>query len=136
MCLACQMEDEMWLAYLDYVAQQEKLGAIGVADAQRENAIQVSNATKLKEIGTREAHREQAVRVAQLDKEQKVGEQTATFERDAQTKAAERDMRIAVADANAKAIAGEKPTIPKPPVPKLIDGESVRTLAARRIRAV
>ncbi len=89
------------------VAQQEKVGAIGVADAQRENAIQVANATKLKEIGTREAHREQAVRVAQLDKEQKVGEQTAAFERDAQVKDAERAMRIALADANAKAVAGE-----------------------------
>jgi flotillin len=89
------------------VAQQEKVGAIGVADAQRENAIQVANATKLKEIGTREAHREQAVKVAQLDKEQKVGEQTAAFERDAQVKDAERAMRIALADANAKAVAGE-----------------------------
>jgi flotillin len=89
------------------VAQQEKVGAIGVADAQRENSIQVANANKLKEIGTREAHREQAVRVAQLDKEQKVGEQTAAFERDAQVKDAERAMRIALADANAKAVAGE-----------------------------
>ena len=25
MCLACQMEDELWFAYLDQVAQQEKL---------------------------------------------------------------------------------------------------------------
>jgi hypothetical protein len=24
MCLACQMEDELWVAYLDHVAQQEK----------------------------------------------------------------------------------------------------------------
>jgi flotillin len=93
-------------AHVD-VAQQEKLGAIGVADAQRENAIQVANANKLREIGTREAAREQAVRVAQLDKEQKVGEQTASFEREAQVKDAERAMRISLADANAKAVAGE-----------------------------
>jgi flotillin len=89
------------------VAQQEKLGAIGVAEAQREKAIQCANANKLQEIGMREAQREQAVRVAQLDKEQKIGEQTASFEREAQVKDAERGMRIALADANAKAIAGE-----------------------------
>ena len=35
-----------------------------------------------------------------------------------------------------EAIAGERPTIREPPVPKLIDGDSVRTLEARRIRAV
>jgi flotillin len=93
-------------AHVD-VAQQEKLGAIGVADAQRENSIQVANANKLREIGTREASREQAVRLAQLDKEQKIGEQTASFEREAQVKDAERGMRIALADANAKAVAGE-----------------------------
>jgi flotillin len=89
------------------VAQQEKLGAIGVADAHRENAIQVANASKLRDIGTREATREQAVRLAQLDKEQKIGEQTAAFEREAQVKDAERAMRIALADANAQAVAGE-----------------------------
>src|SRR5262249_16541835 len=89
------------------VAQQEKMGAIGVAEAQREKAIQVANANKLQEIGMREAQREQAVRVAQLEKEQKVGEQTAAFEREAQVKDAERGMRIALAEANAKAIAGE-----------------------------
>src|SRR5262245_45117182 len=89
------------------VAEQEKLGQIGVAEAEREKAIQVASAVKLREIGTRENQREQAVRVAQLDKEQKIGEQTAAFEREAQVKDAERAMRIATADANAKAVAGE-----------------------------
>src|SRR5438132_9569147 len=89
------------------VAEQEKNGQIGVTEADRDKAIQVSNAVKLKEIGTREAQREQAVRVAQLDKEQKIGEQTAGFEREAQVKDAERQMRIALAGANAKAITGE-----------------------------
>ncbi len=32
MCLACQMDDEMWFAYLDQVARQEKASA---ADAAR-----------------------------------------------------------------------------------------------------
>lgn len=27
MCLACQMEDELWFAYLDQVARQEKTAA-------------------------------------------------------------------------------------------------------------
>jgi flotillin len=89
------------------VAEQEKMGQIGVAVAERDRAVQVANASKLREIGMREAQREQAVRVAQLDKEQKVGEQTASFEREAQVKDAERKMRVALADANAKAIDGE-----------------------------
>jgi flotillin len=89
------------------VSQQEKHGAIGVAEAAREKAIEVANANKLREIGTREASREQAIRLAELDKEQKIGEQTAGFEREAQVKDAERKMRVALADANAKAISGE-----------------------------
>jgi hypothetical protein len=27
MCLACQMEDELWFAYLDHVAEQKKVAA-------------------------------------------------------------------------------------------------------------
>ncbi|MBN2023133.1 MAG: SPFH domain-containing protein [Pirellulales bacterium] len=89
------------------VADNERMGEIRVADAQREKDVQVANAQKLREIGTREAMREQAVRVAELEKEQQVGEQTAGFEREAQVKQAERDMRIQLADADARAIEGE-----------------------------
>lgn len=89
------------------VADQEKLGEVRVADADREKAIQVASATKLKEIGTREAQREQAVRLAELVKEQTIGEQTAAFQRDTQVKEAEQQMRISVAEANAKAVDGE-----------------------------
>jgi hypothetical protein len=32
MCLACQMEDELWLAYLAQVAEQEKASATGAAE--------------------------------------------------------------------------------------------------------
>ena len=67
----------------------------------------MANAHKVREIGTREAMREQAVRVAELDKEQKIGEQTAGFQRDAEVKNAERDMRIKLAQADAKAVEGE-----------------------------
>jgi flotillin len=89
------------------VADQEKLGEVRVADAEREKAIQVASATKLREIGTREAEREKAVRLAELTKEQTIGEQTAAFQRDTQVKEAEQTMRIAVAEANAKAVDGE-----------------------------
>ena len=89
------------------VAENVRMGESRVAEADRDKAIQVAAATKLKQIGTREAEREQAVRLAELAKEQSVGEQTAKFEQDAQVKDAERQMRITVAQANAKAIEGE-----------------------------
>jgi flotillin len=89
------------------VAEQEKLGETRVAEANRDKFVQVANAEKIKQLGVREAQREQAVKIATLEKEQKVGEQTAAFLRDAQVKDAERAMRIALADANAKAVAGE-----------------------------
>jgi len=89
------------------VAENVRMGESRVAEADRDKAIQVAAATKLKQIGTREAEREQAVRLAELAKEQSVGEQTAKFEQDAQVKDAERQMRVTVAQANAKAIEGE-----------------------------
>ena len=89
------------------VADNEKMGEIRVAEAEREKAVQVANANKIQAIGTREALREQAVRVADLDKEQVVGEQAAGFQREAQVKDAEREMRIKLADADARAVEGE-----------------------------
>jgi flotillin len=111
------------------VAEQEKNGAIGVADATREKAIQVAKSQQLREIGLHDATREQAVRVAELDRDQKIGEQTAlrdqivrlaelekekkiaeqaaAYERDSRVKESEQTMRVAIAEANAKAITGE-----------------------------
>ncbi|MFH0944023.1 MAG: SPFH domain-containing protein [Planctomycetota bacterium] len=89
------------------VAVQEKKGAIGVAENQRERQIQVANAVKFQSIGTKEAEREQAVRLAVLEKEKAVGEETARFEQESMIKDAEREMRIQVASANAKAVTGE-----------------------------
>jgi flotillin len=89
------------------VAEQEKLGEIRVANANREKAVQVADAAKVREIGLREMTREQAVRVAELDKEQQIGEQTAALERETQIKEAEQKKRVAVADADARAQAGE-----------------------------
>ncbi len=89
------------------VAEQVKLGAIGVAAASRDQLIEVANNEKLRDMGTKQAERERAVRLAELDKERKIGEQTAAFQQEAQVRDAERQMRIAVAEANAQAVSGE-----------------------------
>ncbi|MEW6072057.1 MAG: SPFH domain-containing protein [Planctomycetota bacterium] len=89
------------------VAQQVKKGAVGVADADRERLVLVANAEKERDIGTKDAERERAVRVAELEKARAVGEQTAQFEQEALIRDQEREMRIRVAGANAKAVTGE-----------------------------
>jgi flotillin len=89
------------------VADEVKQGEIRVAGADRDKVVQVASATKEREIGTRLAAREQAVRIAELEKEQTVGEQTAAFQRDVEVKQAEQQKRIAMAEANAKAVDGE-----------------------------
>ena len=89
------------------VAEQEKQGAIRVANAERDQSVSVASSQKDREIGLEEAKRERAVRVAAIQKEQAVGEQQAAFERDMAVKEAERAKRVAVAAADAAAIAGE-----------------------------
>lgn len=100
------------------VADNERMGEIRVADAEKEKAIQVANAKKDQAIGTREADREQIVKTAEIDQEQAVrladlervklvGQQSAEFEKDAQIKDAEREMRVRLANANAEAVKGE-----------------------------
>ncbi len=89
------------------VADQEKLGEVRVADAERDRAVLVANAHKIREIGIREAEKDQLVRVAEVEREQKVGEQRAAFERDAQVKDADRIRRVSIAENEAKAIEGE-----------------------------
>lgn len=100
------------------VADNERMGEIRVAAAEKDKAIQVANAQKERVVGTREAEREQtvktaeieqeqAVRLAELDRVKVVGEQSAAFEKEAEVKAAERDMRVKLADADAAAVEGE-----------------------------
>src|SRR6476620_5024537 len=72
------------------VAEQEKKGQTGVAEAERDRAVAVASATKEREIGTRDAMREQAIRVAQLEKDRQVGEQTAKLEQEALIKESQR----------------------------------------------
>jgi len=90
------------------VAEQQKRGAIGVAEAERERAVSVANAEKVRDIGTKEAERERAVKLAELDKEKSIGEQAAKYQQEAQVRDSEREMRVRVADANAKAVVGEE----------------------------
>jgi flotillin len=89
------------------VAEQEKLGAIGVADADRERQIQVASAEKLREIGTKEADRDKQVRLAELGKDAQVGQQRAAYEQEVLVREADQAKRIRVAEANAAAVAGE-----------------------------
>jgi flotillin len=90
------------------VAQQEKMGATGVAVAEREKSIEVANATKLREIGTGEALRDQVVRVAQLEREKQVGQQTAVLEREAQVKEAQRQQAVRIAELDRDQKIGEQ----------------------------
>ncbi len=89
------------------VAEQEKQGAIRVAEAEREQSVSVAEAQKERDIGLQQATRERAVSIAAIQKEQTVGEQQAAFGRDVAVKEAEREKRVAVAAADATAIAGE-----------------------------
>ncbi len=89
------------------VAEQEKLGAIAVAQAEQEKDIEVSNANREREIGVKSAQRDTAVRVADLDRETSVAQQRAEYTRDTEIAQADQERRIAVSAANANAITGE-----------------------------
>jgi flotillin len=90
------------------VAEQEKLGEVRVAEAERDRTVQVSNAIKLREIGMREAEREKMVRIADLDKEQKFGEASAALEREALIKQKEREQAVRVAELDREQRVGEQ----------------------------
>lgn len=89
------------------VAEQQKKGAIGVADAKRVQSVEVAIAEKDRDIGTAQAVRDREVTVAALSRDTIVGQQSAQFEQEAQVKDREREMRVAVAAANAQAVTGE-----------------------------
>ncbi|MGY8769176.1 MAG: flotillin family protein [Pirellulales bacterium] len=89
------------------VADNEKMGETRVAEAQRDQAVQVANANKEQLIGTRAAERDQGIKVADMKKEQTIGERQAEYEREAQVKTAEQDKRVRMAEADAVAIEGE-----------------------------
>ncbi len=89
------------------VAENERMGEIKVANAERDRSIQVASARKEQSIGTREAERDQAMQLAAMERQQIVAEKQAAFEREASVKDAERQMRVQVANADAVAIEGE-----------------------------
>ncbi len=89
------------------VADNEKMGEVRVATAEREKSVSVAEARKEQAIGIRKAGRDQAIQVAEMEKEQAVGEQAAAFQREALVKLAEREMRVRVSEADAAAISGE-----------------------------
>ncbi|MFT7620086.1 MAG: flotillin [Planctomycetota bacterium] len=89
------------------VALQRKLGAVGVAEANRDKEIEVAQNVRTQNIGTKDAERDQAVKLAELDKQKVIGEQSAKYEQETAVRNSEREMRIAVAAANATAVTGE-----------------------------
>lgn len=89
------------------VAEQERHGSIGVAEAEKEEAIQVAERQKTRDIGTKDAERERSIQLALLEKQKVVGEKSAQFNQEAEVRDSEREMRVRVADANAKAVTGE-----------------------------
>src|SRR5688572_2483509 len=90
------------------VAEQEKLGEIRVAEAERDRSVQVANATRSREIGMREAESDKSVRVAELEKEQKFGETSAALEREALIKQKQREQAVLVAELDKEQRVGEQ----------------------------
>lgn len=90
------------------VAEQEKLGEVRVAEAERERSVQVATAVKFREIGMREADRDKLVRIAELEKEQEVGEQTAALQREALVKEAQREQAVRIAELDRDQRIGEQ----------------------------
>ncbi|HZF66714.1 MAG TPA: hypothetical protein VEZ47_01615 [Gemmatirosa sp.] len=100
------------------VADAEKERQIALAETTRQQAVRLAELDRERQIGEqtaalerdaaiREAQRTQATRVATLDKEQKVAERTAELERDAAIAQAQQLNRVAMAEANARAVQGE-----------------------------
>lgn len=100
------------------VAEAEKEREIALGETARERSVRLAELDRERQIGEqtaalerdaaiREAARTQAVRVALLDKEQRVAERTAELERDAQIAESQQKNRVAMAEANARAVAGE-----------------------------
>jgi flotillin len=89
------------------VAEEERMGETRVAQANQQKFIAVANAEREREIGVKSAERDTAVRVAELDRETSVAQQRAGFLRDTEIAQADQERRIAVAAANAEAVAGE-----------------------------
>ncbi len=78
------------------VAEKERDGAIGEAEARRSQRIKVAEANSAAEIGEAEANKIQRIKVAEANAEAEIGEADATQKK-----------RVFVAQANATAVEGE-----------------------------
>lgn len=93
------------------VADQERMGEVRVAEAEREKLVLVANAATEREIGLALADRDRMVRLAELDKERQVGEQMAVFERETQVKDAQRLQAVRIAQFDKEQRIGEQTAI-------------------------
>ncbi|MEZ6006089.1 MAG: SPFH domain-containing protein [Planctomycetota bacterium] len=89
------------------VAKQEQLGAIGVAEADKERSIRVADLERVRDVGTKSAERDRSVEIAELERDRVIGEKKAEFARESAVRDAQRQMRIEVSEADAKAVTGE-----------------------------
>jgi flotillin len=89
------------------VAEAEKVGAIRVAEAQREKDVIVAAQKRDQVIGVQEAQVQQTMRLAEMTREQDVVTRAQEAQRDREVASLDRERRVAVAEANATAVAGE-----------------------------
>jgi len=89
------------------VAEAEKVGAIRVAEAQREKDVIVAAQKRDQVIGVQEAQVQQTMRLASMTREQDVQTRAQETQRDREVATLDRERRVAVAEANATAVAGE-----------------------------
>ncbi len=89
------------------VAEAEKVGAIRVAEAQREKDVIVAAQKRDQVIGVQEAQVQQTMRLAEMTREQDVQTRAQETQRDREVASLDRERRVAVAEANATAVAGE-----------------------------
>ena len=89
------------------MADEVKQGEIRVAGAERDKVVQVANATKQREIGTREASASRRCAWPSWRRSKRSASRRRRSSATSQVKQAEQAKRIAMAEANAKAVDGE-----------------------------
>ncbi|MDR2034694.1 MAG: hypothetical protein LBP89_08730 [Helicobacteraceae bacterium] len=100
------------------VAEQDRKGAVGEAEARKDQHIQVAQYAKDEQVRVAEYNKEQQVKVAEYNKEQEV--QIAQYNKEQEVRVAElnkeqqvqvaeydKEQRIQIADFNARAVEGE-----------------------------
>lgn len=88
------------------VAEQERKGQTGVAEAEKGKNIAISLASKEQKIGVAEAEKEQFIGVASAEKEQRIGVAAADSQAVIGVASADKEQKIGVAVAESKAVIG------------------------------